>query len=247
MADTKTPAKKGAKKKRVVDHAGIRREILLGQLSNSEIARQFGLSRPRIIQIRAEITKAQKDNLSAPVNCTESSVRTRVGELINQEVSEAEVVAEAAKLTPQLTPPHARAKELLTPLEPDEIESAAERVVKVVRDHRKDITSLRGLAQIMTGELVSNTYNNDLLQEIIEDVTKNDQDPRRRQALQRAVSLGERAGTLRSLAAVSKILIELERQAFSVDKYASDLGSRQRRITVVIQAELPEVPEYRHD
>lgn len=242
----RTQSKKTAIK-RVINHAGIRREILLGQLSNSEISRQFGLSRTRIIQIRAEITRAQAGELSAPVNRTVSIVRNRVVELINQEVGEAEVVDEASKLTPKLTPLHARGKELLTPLKPDEIESAAERVVRVVREHRRDISEGRDLVQELVAELRCENHHPFLLEEIINEVTSKDQDPRRRNALQQAVSLPSRAATARQLTGALKHLIDMERQAFSVDKYASDLGSRQRRITIVVAQREPIKIEGDHD
>lgn len=100
------------------------------------------------------------------------------------------------------------------------IETAASRGVEVVRQHRGDIKGQRDLVRMLVGELQeqSNPETNAALSETIDTET----DSKRRASMQRAISLSARAGVMRDLAQAGKVLIDLERQAFSLDAGNND-------------------------
>lgn len=240
----KRPSKKKSSK-RIIDHSGIRREILLEQLSNSEIARQYGVSRPLISRMR---TKMKRDNAltsHAPVNQTVTKVRERVKDLLNRDVAGVESAQEVLEVTQNVTHHHTPVRRMPNPpLSQEEIESGAERIVQVVRDHRRDIQRGQELVRSLFKELTGNTLYNDCLLDIIKEVTLNNKDPRRRIMLEKAVSLSSRAATAKTLIQALKALIELERQAFGVDKFADDLTAKKRRITVVVNTgNMPEIKD----
>lgn len=100
--------------------------------------------------------------------------------------------------------------------EQDIINEAALTVVEVVRSHRRDIAAGRSIATMLATQLYQAAEHRPELEDIILEVTADDATSDRRRTLMRAVSLPTHAGTLKDLAAVMKILVGLERQAFNV-------------------------------
>lgn len=104
--------------------------------------------------------------------------------------------------------------EVSTAQETEAIETAAARGVEVVRQHRADISQARHTFRDLLAELREACQNHEELAEEAEA----ENNPQRRTMLKRAVSLPSRTGVLKDLATAGKILIELERQAFSLDE-----------------------------
>lgn len=97
------------------------------------------------------------------------------------------------------------------------VETAADRGVQVVREHRKDIAEGRSLIGMLFSELRRTTENLDEVEEAIEAETGADQNGQRRSMMLKAVALPSRAGVLRDLSGALKNIIGLERQAFNLD------------------------------
>lgn len=94
------------------------------------------------------------------------------------------------------------------------VQAAAQRVVEVVRSHRKDIKFGRDLTERLLSELDGTTSKVGEIEEII---AKETEPGPRRGAMMRAVSLPSRAGVIKDLSQAMQRLITLERQAFSID------------------------------
>jgi hypothetical protein len=103
------------------------------------------------------------------------------------------------------------------------VELAAERQIKIIREHRQDIAAGRNMARGLFDELREASDNRDEIEAAIEDETKGDRSPKRRNMMLKAVSLGSRASTLFSLSGALKNLIGLERQAVGLSN-GSDGG-----------------------
>lgn len=97
------------------------------------------------------------------------------------------------------------------------VDQAATRVVEIVRSHRKDISTGRGVVRALFDELIEGTENRDAIEEEIERETEEDQSTRRKAMMMRAVALPQRAATAASLATALKTIVGLERQAFGID------------------------------
>lgn len=103
------------------------------------------------------------------------------------------------------------------------IEVIANRNVNVVEIHRKDINTGRSICGLMMNELLENTQHNGVLTEIVNGLADQQEwDAKRTQAVQRAISLPQRASTMRDLSGALKNLIALEREAFGIDGKATD-------------------------
>jgi transposase-like protein len=96
------------------------------------------------------------------------------------------------------------------------VEKAAERDIQIVRQHRADIGEQRRLVGDLVSELRESTSFRLEIEEAIEEETASDKSPRRRDQMLRAVGLASRVGVMKDLAAATKTLIELERQAFNI-------------------------------
>jgi hypothetical protein len=96
----------------------------------------------------------------------------------------------------------------------DIVETAAARVVTVVRSHRSDIQTAREEASALLGELRDTRLHLDVIEDEI-DASKERPEAKRR--MRQAISLGDRAATLRELANSIHKIVALERQAFSID------------------------------
>lgn len=111
------------------------------------------------------------------------------------------------------------------------IDAAASRGVEVVRSHRRDIASARGVAGRLLEELDMVTAHRDEIADEIDafvEIEAGDSDAakaraeKRRAAMHRAVGLSSRAGAMMSLSSALKNIVVLERQAFSLDAPGDD-------------------------
>lgn len=113
------------------------------------------------------------------------------------------------------------------------IEEAARTQIEVVRQHQKTLGAGHSLTMRLLNELDTVTSHTDELERAIVDTTA----PNRRAGLQRAISLGARATTLRDLAAAARLWVTLERQAFNIvdDR---DKGEDQKKLDEMTAEEL---------
>lgn len=171
----------------VTDWEAIEREYRAGQLSVHEIARQNGISHTAINK-KAKIL-GWKRNLSDRVR---KAVKDRlIADSVSEEVSKKR--------------------------DNDAVETAASRGVEIVRQHRQDISTFSNLVRMLGNELSTSTITNENIVEDIEEATKGDKNNIRRLNMLRSVALPTRAGVIKDLANAAKVLIELERKAFSLD------------------------------
>jgi len=118
--------------------------------------------------------------------------------------------------------------------EREAIDFAARRGVEVVREHRGDIQQQRSLVRTLVGQLRDESEPVALadIEEAIEEETRADSNGRRRAAMLKAISLPSRAGVMKDLAIAGKILVELERQAFSLDDPEKDKPQPGATVTI---------------
>lgn len=96
------------------------------------------------------------------------------------------------------------------------IELAAERDIKLIREHRADIGQGRAAVKALFAELNDATSGvADIKEEIISE-TASDKNAKRRASMLAAVSLAGRAGVAASLSTAMRNLVGLERQAFGL-------------------------------
>jgi hypothetical protein len=96
------------------------------------------------------------------------------------------------------------------------IAEAAERVVQIVREHRKDIGAGRLIVRDLFAELAEAGEWREEVEDVILAETGDDVRAGRRTSMMRAVSLPSRAGIALSLSSALKNLIALERRAFGL-------------------------------
>lgn len=176
------------------DWEAIEREYRAGQLSVSEIARQYGLSHTAINK-RAKRDGWQRD----------------LAEKVRREVSNRLVSSEVSAPVSSCNVQEA-------------IDVAAERGVSVVRQHRATLRRLNGVIDRFLGELEAVTENAREIEDAIEEETAGDRSGKRRKMMMDAVSLPGRAETARTLAQATRAVIPLERQAFSLDDKTEQNG-----------------------
>jgi hypothetical protein len=102
------------------------------------------------------------------------------------------------------------------------VEAAAERVVHLVREHRRDIREGREAVNALFAELRESTRGRNDIEQAIEEA---EGDGRRRAGMLRSTGLPARAGVAASLAIALKNLITCERNAFGLATGISDGGS----------------------
>jgi hypothetical protein len=102
------------------------------------------------------------------------------------------------------------------------IEAAAERVIQLVREHRRDIRTGREAVSALVTELRNVTDGRNAIESAIEAETGDDPNGRRRATMLRAVSLGSRASIAASLSVALKNLISIERHAFGLETGKAD-------------------------
>lgn len=97
------------------------------------------------------------------------------------------------------------------------VATAAEEIVGVVKLHRRDIASGRGIVELLFGQLSEAAQKRHEVEEEIFEETKDDKTSERRSRMLRAVSLPAHAVTMRDLAQALRHVVVLERQAYSLD------------------------------
>lgn len=96
------------------------------------------------------------------------------------------------------------------------VDSAAATVVHVVREHRRDISTGRGIVNLLMSQLVDVVGQRNDVEELIDQECAADKTTERRTKLMKAVSIPAHAGTVRDLSVAMKNLVYLERQAFNI-------------------------------
>ena len=175
-------------KKKQTDWEAIERKYRAGVLSLREIGKQHSVS-DTAIRKKAKIEGWERD------------LTTRVQAQVRAKLVRAEVRS-VERANPQT--------------EHEIVEEAAATVVEVVRSHRKGIAAGRNIVGMLMQQLTSAAENREVLEDIIEDETKEDTTTKRRTALMKAVSLPAHAATIRDLSTAMKNVVSLERQAFNI-------------------------------
>lgn len=174
------------------DWERIGAQYRIGTMSLREIAAMHGITEGAIRK------RAKKEEWSRDLN---AKVRAKADELVRKELVRSEVRKE-------------------TPTEREVIDTEAQVQARVRLSHRKDIARSRVLAMSLMGELEAQTGSAELMQqlgEIMADPDKSGNDKKMSEAYQKAISLGGRVQTMRSLAETVKTLVTLEREAFGLD------------------------------
>lgn len=181
-----------------VDWESIERHYRAGLMTVREIARQGGVSHTMVGK-RAKESGWTRD-LTARVR---------------------EAVATGLVATSVANPAEERRTER------EIVEQAATTVIQLVREHRKEIRSLRAMGATLLDQLVDAAGNREEMEALIHaDTAGADEEPSgaqraeqsRRNAMLKAVALPAHAGVLKALSDVMKAVVPLERAAFSVDE-----------------------------
>ncbi len=192
----------------------IRKLYHAGQLSVSEIGRQFSVSETAIRRM-AKKYGWQRD-LAPRVN---QEVRLR---LVVEDEKKADGSSGSSESTDsnqevrteRALEPHPLAVPLTPEQEQQAVQQAAAVGVEAVRRHRKDLRTGFALVDKLMNELNDSTDHTESIREMIE----SEDNLKRRIAMLRAVSLPQRAGVMRDLAMAISRLMPLERQAFNLDE-----------------------------
>lgn len=211
------------KSRKPIDWERIEQEYRAGQLSVCEIGRQHGLTEGAIRK------RAKRDGWQRDLT---ERVKDEVRARLVREEPEANQDDSAEKSEAGATRDDESTKAAREASEAEAVDRAARRAVQIVREHRQDIGEQRDLVRTLYRELRDES-DPERLNELQETVAA-EKDGRRRAALQRAISLPARAGVMRDLATAGKVLIELERQAFSLDepkKSASPIPESVRELS----------------
>jgi hypothetical protein len=125
------------------------------------------------------------------------------------------------------------------------VETSAARVVAVVRSHRQDIQTAREEASALLAELRDARLHLDVIEDAIEASGERSEAKRR---MRQAVSLGDRAATLRELSNSIHKIVSLERQAFAIDPKGTEsqepktskerVAEVEREVAEIVGAEL---------
>jgi len=96
------------------------------------------------------------------------------------------------------------------------VEEAAATVVQVVRSHRIAISKGKEVVDVLMHQLIDVAGKREEFEEAIELECADDESPKRRAMLMKAVSLGNHATIITNLANAAKTWIGLERQTFNL-------------------------------
>jgi hypothetical protein len=89
--------------------------------------------------------------------------------------------------------------------------------VAIIRTHQTAIRRHSSVVELLLAELEADTMKMEDIEAFIEEETKDDESGKRRAAMLKAVSLGNRAQTVQSLSNTLKTLVALQRQAHGID------------------------------
>jgi hypothetical protein len=206
-------------KKSIVDWEAVEMQYRAGIRSLKDIGREFGVSDAGIIK------RAKRDSWERDLK---AKIQAKADAKVSAALVSAEVSAEA-KLTEALV-----------------IETESTVQARIRLGHRKDIGRYRALALQLVGELEHQTDSGELyaqLFELLTDLEADSEDSsaaakerqrKRREAFERAMSLGGRTKTMKDLADTLKTLVGLEREAFGLETAAAGDGSFIAKIERVI-------------
>ncbi|PIK76373.1 hypothetical protein [Pseudomonas sp. 382] len=172
------------------DWERIEQQYRAGVLSVREIAAAGGVSHTAI-------------NKRAKANGWDRNLKAKIQAKADALVSKAEVSTEVSKET------------LAT--ERGIVEANAQVIANVRISHRTDIGRYRKLANSLLEELEGMTDNKQLFEELGE-ILHNPEDTRLSDAYHKVIALPSRTKTLKDLGDTLKVLIGLERQAYSIDE-----------------------------
>lgn len=208
-------------KKAKTDWESIEREFRAGVLSIREIGRMFDVS-------DAGIRKKAK------LNDWERDLSNKVAEKVR-----ADLVRDQVRTLTQ------EERDANRQTEREIIDKAAATVVTVVREHRRDISSGRGIVSLLMTQLTDVAGKRSEFEEAIEIETDDDKTTQRRNMLMKAVSMPTHAAMMRDLSTAMKNLFALERQAFNIngtgeppppddEEQVDKVGQRYERVRAAI-------------
>lgn len=176
--------------KKPVDWERVEAQYRIGTMSLREIAEKHGITEGAIRK------RAKRDAWTRDLT---AKVKAKADELVRTE----SVRKEYAERT-----------------EKEVVEVEAQVQARIRIGHRKDIARSRVLAMSLMEELEAQTGSAELMQklgEIMGDPDKSGNDKKLAEAYQKAISLGGRVQTMRSLADTIRTLVSLEREAYGLD------------------------------
>jgi hypothetical protein len=182
--------------KKTIDWDLVEADWRAGVKTKQQMATQYGVSRAAMDKhfTKRGITRNLADKIRAK---TES------------------IVAESIiVVAPDLPPAQER----------DIIEANAAMQSKIILAHRTDIQRARKLSMSLLTELEFQTDNQSLLEQLAEMLCDPDDkgQNKRMELFEKVISLGSRAGTMKTLADSLRGLISMERQAFGLDEKSDD-------------------------
>ncbi|MBQ0917458.1 hypothetical protein KBW71_03315 [Hydrogenophaga aromaticivorans] len=190
--DAELSASAPAPENKAPDWERIGAQYRIGTMSLREIASMHGITEGAIRK------RAKKEEWTRDLA---AKVRAKADELVRKELVRSEVRKETAT-------------------EKESIDTEAQVLARVRLTHRKDISKGRTLAMSLMEELEAQTGSAELMQklgEIMSDPDKSGNDKKLAEAYQKAISLGGRVQTMRSLADTIRTLVSLEREAYGLD------------------------------
>ena len=181
--------------RRTIDWEGVELQYRVGIRSLKDIGKEFGVSDAAIIK------RAKRDEWSR-------DLKARIQAKADAKVSAAMVSAEVSAQTKVA--------------ERDIVEANAQAVANVRLAHRKDIQRARKVTNALLDELEQQTDSDTVillseLGELLRNPDDNGQD-KRNDLYQRVISLPERSKTMKVLADSLRVMVEMERTAFGMDK-----------------------------
>lgn len=190
--DAELSASAPAPANKAPDWERIGAQYRIGTMSLREIASMHGITEGAIRK------RAKKEEWTRDLA---AKVRAKADELVRKELVRNEVRKETAT-------------------EKESIDTEAQVLARVRLTHRKDISKGRTLAMSLMEELEAQTGSAELMQklgEIMSDPDKSGNDKKLAEAYQKAISLGGRVQTMRSLSDTIRTLVSLEREAYGLD------------------------------
>ena len=180
-----------ARAERNIDWERVEAQYRVGTMSLREIAGGHGITEGAVRK------RAKRDSWARDLG---ARVRAKADALVRKEMVRSEVRTE-------------------NPSETLTVEVEAQVQARIRLSHRTDIAKCRKLLMSQLAELEGQTDNIDLVRKVGELLSSDARDPDKINAVyQKAVSLGSRASTMKSLAESLRILVGLERQALSLDE-----------------------------
>ena len=192
-----------------IDWEALEIQYRAGIRSLKDIGSEFGVSDAAIIK------RAKRDNWSRDLK---AKIQARADAKVSASLVRAEVSAQTKVRERQV------------------IEAAATAVADIRLAHRSDIRRARNLTNSLLAELEAQTDPSTLamlheLGELLRNEDDNGQD-RRNDLYTKVISLSERSKTMKTLADSLRVVVDMERTAFSMDK---DQGPAADPLTLLLK------------